>query len=73
MSVSECVNVWVCEHVNVWVRYYVSKDYDNTVKIREGEKGFFLKKKEMNLGGVIVKNSAYLPIQMHESILKGLL
>ena len=53
---------------NDW--FYVSKDYDNTIKIREGEKGFFLKK-EMNLGGVIVKNSAYLPIQMHESILKG--
>ena len=30
----------------------------------------FLKKK--NLGEVIVKNSAYVPIQMHESILKGL-
>ena len=25
--------------------YYVSKDYDNTIKIREGEKGFFLKKR----------------------------
>ena len=28
---------------NDW--YYVSKDYDNTIKIREGKKGFFLKKR----------------------------
>ena len=51
--------------------YYVSKDYDNTIKRREGEKAFFLQKK-MNLSGVIVKNPAYVPIQMHKSILKGL-
>ena len=52
--------------------YYASKDYDIPLREERVKRLSFFKKKKMNLGGVIVKNSAYVPIQMHESILKGL-